>query len=1424
MSEECSASCLFEVSWEVCNKVGGIYTVLKTKTGHAVECFGDKYVLIGPDVGDNPEFEETDEDIWKSVKERAIQKHLICRFGRWNKAPGAPRVVLVNHNGAYQVDALLYQLWKEHGVDSMSGGWDYIEPVLFSTAAGEIIEILYERLTRKGDVVVAQFHEWMTGAGMLYINKRIPEIATVFTTHATMLGRSLAGSGVDIYTDIEAISPSEMAAKMNVTAKHSLETVTAREADCFTTVSDITAGEAAHFLGRRPQVVLHNGINIGDIPDCSEHGDSVARARAIVIDFVSQFLQEEIDSDTSKILLISGRYEFRNKGVDLFLESLKEVKDDLKKNKAKKKIVAIVSVIGGHLGISEETRRLLKGEDVHRTGISRVCTHQLADPQHDPIWKMCTMLNLLNDHDDPIKIIFMPVYLDGYDGLINIPYYDVLSGCDLGVFPSYYEPWGYTPLESASHCVPTVTTDLSGFGIWVRNAIDDHDRGVLVLEYRGKSHDEIVNNLKNHIKDLLSWDDEERDAQRKQARYIAEKTDWNAFYSAYIDAYTLAVQAAQRRIEGFDTSAYGLEVTYAGTDSLQPRFRNFSVVATLPDNVKSLRDIAYNLWWTWNPEIHDLFARLDPQLWEEVAHNPIELLERVSDDRLQEMAENESYMRLYRQTLSLVDTFQNRTELNEFNNSFITANQPIAYFSTEYGLHESLPIYSGGLGVLSGDHLKSASSLNIPLVGVGLLYKNGYFHQQIDKEGHQHAFYPENDFSRMPVVICDNGGRNEEPLKIDVDLPGRKLYAQAWKVAVGRLTLYLLDTAIPENSSQDMNITSRLYGGDQRLRIEQEIMLGIGGVRLLEKLGITPALYHLNEGHSAFLLLERIRSLMEKEGLAFHEAREVVKAGSVFTTHSPVEAANERFEETLMRSYFSEYAKTLGISWDQFWELGREEPGPGKPFFMSVLAFKLSCSSNAVSLLHGKVSRKLWKGVWPGFEVDEIPIRTVTNGIHMQSWVAPEMKECYERYLGIDWYSRNFDRYNWDKIDEIPNSVLWQIHQHLKKKMVDSLKHTIASTFEKQGISPRIIEEKTSLLNHGALMIGFSRRFATYKRAPLIFEDEDRLLRIMGDNARPIQIIFSGKAHPNDEAGQALLKRVYEYTMDPRFFDKIFFVENYDMAIARCLVQGVDAWLNYPWRPREASGTSGMKVIANGGLNISILDGWWDEAFEENVGWAFGGGREYQNLDAQDSSDSISLYEVLERSVIPSFFSRDGQAIPDQWVYMMKQSIKKFVPWFNTHRMVREYYETMYLPAVKRAVALAADDYERARKLADWKQKIASRFSTDHVRWFKTKGFRGDRLDMGEELEVNAGVDYGKLSEDEVRVELVVMEAAEEGGMIHSSVIPMEKVADGENDGTVRYSAVYRAIKSGRFFYGIRVMPFHPDLFCHQELGLVHWA
>jgi len=917
---------LFEVSWEVCNKIGGIYTVITSKVREVQRHFGDRYVLLGPDLKMNMDFEETDEPCWAKVRESTAIKGLSCRCGRWRIA-GEPKVILVSPSKKYNADQLLYHLWERLGVDSIAGGPDYVEAVLFSYACGEVIETYFNlHLRDQGIPTIAHFHEWLSGAGLLYLKEHLPEIATVFTTHATILGRAMAGAGVDIYALMESIAPQKEASIYNVSAKYSLETVATREADCFTTVSEITALETRNFLGRIPDVITPNGLDIEGIPDLIAHREPAMAARSRLLQAASLFLRRELPADT-RITLISGRYEFRNKGMDIFLEALGQLEQSASVGPP---LLALMFIIGSHLDLIPALRTdqtNVEGQPIP------IATHRLENESFDPILQTCNRLGLLNQPQNRVQVIFCPAYLNGHDGLFNLSYYEALAGCDLGVFPSYYEPWGYTPHEAAAHAVPTVTTDQAGFGLWVEAEFGPTTKGVIVMRRRARPLDAVSHDMNSQFQQFLSWTDDELLERRQDARRVAIKANWKEFIQYYLEAFSRSLTQVEKRKERIRELRETTDVhVFTGVASTRPHFRSFVAVASLPERIQRLREFAYNLWWSWHPRALDLFASLNLRLWTEIGNNPVRMLESVSPEALEEAAENETYLVLYTQVLKRFDEYMAGQGLKKkypFSEDIKTTT-PIAYLSTEYGLHECLPIYSGGLGTLSGDHLKTASDMGIPIVGIGLLYKNGYFSQVIDENGRQQELYPENDFSVMPLR-CVRDDRGDEAL-VSIDLPGRILYANVWEVKVGRVPLYLLNTDIPSNTPQDRSITARLYCADRKVRIEQEILLGIGGERLLRKLGIKACAYHINEGHSAFLLLERIESLMEEEGLTYPEAVEVVRSSSVFTSHTPVEAGNEHFSRELMEHYFGAYVKRIGLSWDQFWELGRHEGGDEKNF------------------------------------------------------------------------------------------------------------------------------------------------------------------------------------------------------------------------------------------------------------------------------------------------------------------------------------------------------------------------------------------------------------------------------------------------------------------------------------------------------------
>ena len=1408
---------LFEVSWEVCNKVGGIHTVLRSKVGEVIKEFGDNYFLIGPNLPRNIEFEETDEPCWRTIREPLAIRGFDCRFGRWT-LPGRPKVILIRPAAKYDKDQILFHLWEKYGVDSIAGGWDYIEPVLFSTACGEVIATVCKSLF-DGEMpkVIAHFHEWMTGAGLLYLKEKAPYVATVFTTHATVLGRSMMGAGRDIYSELDTISPIEEARTYSVAAKHSIEHVSAREADVFTAVSEITAREAQKFLGRRPAPVTENGINLEDIPNLAVDRDGAVDSRRNLLEFGRRFLGLPIPDDTC-LLLISGRYEFSNKGIDVFLEALARIKDQLGD---RQHLLVYLFVIGGHL---EHRADRIAGSP---SSVAQLCTHRLPNENNDAILIHCLQRGLSNTPDNKINVIFSPVYLSEGDGVFNQSYYDLLKGCDLAVFPSKYEPWGYTPLEAAAYAVPTISTDLAGFGIWAKQHVSSNGpEGVYVLPRLGKNRENTVEELAALLLTLVSLSPAEQQAQRSAVRRIAEHATWSRFYPHYVTAYESALRAAETRVvRDAAIRAGGLGQLVQATSSMQPHFRPFVVETDMPLALARLRELAYNLWWCWQPDAVELFARIDPFLWEATSHNPVRLLDQIPAARLAELAENDSYVRAYADVIAALDTYLNDPAPCPFCDpaGAVTWSRPVAYFSTEFAIHESLPVYSGGLGVLSGDHLKSASDLNIPLTAVTLFYKHGYFTQKISADGSQIAEYVDHRFADLPVrQIRDENGA---PTMISVDLPGRTLHATVWKVAVGRVTLYLLDSDLPANTVQDRSITGQLYVGDERVRIEQEILLGIGGARALRRLGIRPSVYHLNEGHSAFLIFENIRRAMHDHGFTFDEARELVKSQVVFTTHTPVEAGNERFSRELMQHYFTSYIKEVNISPERFFELGRLDAGENQPFILTILALKAAFMANGVSQLHGRMSRKMWERVWNGIHRTMVPITSITNGVHVPSFVAPEMHRLLDTYLGVDWTQDLLNPEKWSRIRNIPDSTLWDVRCQLRSQLITYVREYVSEHWSPSKESDLTREEVVSRLRGSTLTIGFARRFAPYKRAYLLFQDLDRLDRIVNNPRRPVQFVFAGKAHPKDGLGCELVKQVVAVSRDKRFSGRVIFIENYDLAVAKRLVRGVDVWLNTPRRPYEASGTSGQKVAINCGVNLSVADGWWCEGAEDDNGWTIGPAARDVDEDtvSNDIQDASHLYSLLEDTVVPLFYQRNNKGLPEGWLNIMRRSLETIVPRFNTHRMLIDYFNQMYTPCALRSTKMLADDGKLAKELADWKRQAAGKFSSLHILDITLGGVTDGSLQVGKVFGANVRVDLGEFRTEEVSVDLVVGLSDPKQQIRDPYLVTMHPQGKPQNR-IVTFSAEHTVTEKGSYAYGIRIVPSHPNLCVKEELGLVIWA
>ena len=849
-------------------------------------------------------------------------------------------------------------------------------------------------------------------------------------------------------------------------------------------------------------------------------------------------------------------------------------------------------------------------------------------------------------------------------------------------------------------------------------------------------------------------------------------------------------------------------------------FNKITVNPQLPKRIGKLSEIANNLWWSWNTEFLRLFKMIDRDLWETCEKNPVKFLKQVSQDRLEAVATNQEFLKEYDRLAKEFDDYV--TSKNTWFSNKYPENKKdlIAYFSAEYGLDQTIPIYSGGLGILSGDHLKSASDLGIPFVAVGLLYKNGYFHQKINGYGDQETEYNNIDLSNLPInPVKDENG---DELKIYVKFEKRKIYLKVWQINVGRIKLYLLDSDIDENKPEDREVTLKLYGGDQEMRIKQEIVLGMGGTNLLTRaLGLNPTVYHMNEGHSAFLILELIKNIIKEKKVSFEVAKDIASSKTVFTTHTPVPAGNDIFPIALVEKYFKEFWPRLGLEREEFLKLGMKpctdlEPG----FNMGILALKVAGKKNGVSKLHGAVSRELFGDVWPEIAANESPITYVTNGIHTCSWLAPSLKELYNKYLIPYWQDNIYKDEVWENINNIPNKELWEIHQKRKQKLLEIVKESTTNRLRRSGYSYEEINDITSKLNPNALTIGFARRFATYKRATLIFRDLERITQILNNAERPVQLIFAGKAHPADKEGQDLIKRIHEISMMPQFKGKIFLLENYNIAMSRYLVSGVDVWLNNPRRPMEASGTSGQKASVNGVINFSVLDGWWAEGYNQENGWTIGTNAEFTSYEEQDDADSQSMYRTLEEKIIPTYYDKDENGISEKWMKIMKNSITSTGGKYSTSRMLVDYTNNLYMPLCN----LTKKYYENIDNVAEfnlWKKNL-------YINWKDIKITQKNNLnnitmDAGNNIEVKCEVQLPNISVDNIEAQCYYGKILDNGIVENVSIIPMKLTAKDEENKIYEYTTKIELRTGGNYGYTFRVMPKHEMLLDSENLNLVKW-
>lgn len=1406
---------LFEVSWEVCNKVGGIHTVLATKALTVQQQLGDKYMVIGPDLlreGTNPEFEE-DPNLLKAWRQAVYDEGIRIRIGRW-KVQGEPLAVLVDFSPFFlEKDDILRRMWEDYKVDSIDGQWDYIEPVLFGYAAAQVIAHYVKTFCKPNDRMVAHFHEWMTSSGGLYLRRHNDYIATVFTTHATVMGRSIAGNNLPLYRDLSKFNADDLARQFNVTSKHSLEKKAAQEMDCFATVSELTANECKYLLHKEVDVVTPNGFEDDFVWTGKEFDTKRREGKEALVKVAEACLGKKYEKDPL-IVMTSGRYEFKNKGIDVFIDSLLKLADH---GEMQREVLAVIAVPAGNDGPRADLVAHLKdpANPIDPAQL-RNTTHYLCAPQWDPVVQRIQG-TCLERPDCPVQLLFVPTYLNGNDGIFNKPYYELLVGADISAFPSYYEPWGYTPLESVAFSVPTITTTLAGFGLWVEHYSENHP-GVRVIERTDTNDAEVVAQLAEEIYRYSVMPQAEYETYRRSAVEISHLALWENLIEFYVKAYGIALDSVAHRTHRavFDGGEANEQIAFLRQqlETTHPNWVRLMVERDLPERLHPLEILTKNLWWSWQMDAHALFETIDNDLWHQSGKNPIAFLDKLGYKRFLELEKDEEFLARMDKVYADFNAYMAEKDS--------TAKPGIAYFSMEYGLHNSLKIYSGGLGILAGDYLKEASDQNVPMVAVGLLYRYGYFTQKLTSTGAQEATYEEQNFLKLPITpVRDEAGNWQ---MIQIVFPGRTLTARIWRCDVGRTELYLLDTDHDLNLPEDRSITHYLYGGDWENRLKQELLLGIGGIRALRTLRKRPDVYHCNEGHAAFIGIERIRNLIDRYELSFSEALEVVRSSSLFTTHTPVPAGHDAFPESMLRQYISHYPEKLGITWEQLMNLGRTNPNdPNEKFSMSFLACNLSQEVNGVSWLHGEVSKDILGAMWPGYFKDELHIGYVTNGVHFPTWAARRLRRIYNRVFGDGFANYHYKQEEWQKIHEVPDKELWDVRLHLKTKLIRQVKKRFSDPAQFRFDSPRQMVRIQESVKPDVLTIGFARRFATYKRAALLLTNLDRLDRIVNNPERPVQFIFAGKAHPNDKPGQDLIKRIVEVSAMPQFAGKIIFLQNYDMELARQMVQGVDVWLNTPTRPLEASGTSGEKAVMNGVMHFSVLDGWWVEGYKEGAGWMLPQERTFADQRYQDEIDAELIYNTIEEEIAPKYYARDGENVPHEWMGIVKRCIADVASNFTTARMLDDYRQRFYAPLYERAEKVNADGFRLACEIAAWKRKVSKSWDNVRVLELRQMDISKSALKTGEEMSFELVVDVDGLSPEDVGAEVIVADQILSGRDVKiSSVIPFETVSVEGSIVTCRALSVPQ--RTGTYDVAVRLYARNPNLTHRMDFALVKWA
>jgi len=1279
---------LFEVSWEVAHKIGGIYTVLVGKAPYLTARKDQSYLLIGPYGPQRTRWQETPLfEEWRAYFQQ--EKGYTVHAGYWQAGDQALTTLLVDFYPLVgRKDTLFAQLWEDYGVDSLWGGWDYIEPALFGYAAGEVIASFCDFYYGEEVEALAHFHEWLTGAGILYLRKAAPHLSTLFTTHATVAGRAAGGQ----LLPLEGLAA--WLQERGLQSKHSLERAAWQQADATTTVSPLTSREAAHYLGHAADILTPNGW---DPPSALP----VEQARH----WLSQLARQWNVQKPVFWLLHSGRPELANKGTLTLLEALERYRQAPDPD----------HVLGVIFALPTEVEKPAPSP----TGPLWI-SHTLRSPQADFLYSRLQAWNL--QPHEPIRLAYLPVYLEGNDGVVNLPYYALLSAVDASAFPSRYEPWGYTPQESLGLGTPTASSRQSGFGQWMESQGTPLSESLFLVDYEKP----------DPAGQLLSWlyrrvraNPAARQKLRSEARHLAQATRWVRFLPFYEQAYEVARAKARARLSYRKPPPSPPSAT-----SLVWHRAFFTPV--LPEPLQPLRALAYNLWWTWHPEAQALFAQIAPTAWE-THQNPVWLLNHLPSSTWEALSQDSTFLAHLQEVYQRFQTYLQAPP---------QADRPtVAYLCMEFGLARCLPFYAGGLGVLAGDYLKEASDAGYPMIGIGLLYRKGYFTQRLSPEGDQIAESPTLRFTDLPIEPVRQP--DDRWLRLRLPLGSQTLYLKVWRLHVGRVPLYLLDADLPENPEPLRTLTHHLYPAPAEERLRQEIVLGFGAQALVEALGLSVDLFHYNEGHAAFHALAHWAH-WRKAGLSVQAALERVRAATLFTTHTPVPAGHDAFSAELLRPYLEAFVtQEIGLSWESFWALG-QMPSDESRFSLSAFCVRLAARTNAVSQLHGQVSREMFASLYPGYRPAEVPIEGLTNGVHQATWQAPEWR-----------------------VSPSTAAALWETHQTLKKRLLAYLQWRIL-----QAPWPiaylKAAQAFFASMDENTLLLGFARRLAIYKRHLLLLEAEEfaQLLK-----EAPVRLLLAGKAHPYDEAGKAVLKTLWAKLNRPPFQGKVLFLPDYDLELAHRLISGVDLWLNLPVYGQEASGTSGMKAALNGVLHLSLPDGWWAEVDAEAAGGWTVPPCPTQDPAIRDAWEAVQTVFVLREAVLPTYLRRTAQGLPADWIDRMKKAQAYVATHFTTSRMLQDYVHRLYQPLAQRQRKLLGQEgsFQARQALLE---AVEQAWPALTVKRLLIPPFEERAQPAGAPFSMGIEVDPGTLPPEALRAEALF---ADLSGKLHTFPLPLQQ-------------------------------------------------